>query len=366
MRDLFSRAGARQRLLIPLLMVACLVTGAAAAQTLSLRGTQFYQDGKPWLPKGIDVEAFNRPLGTYESASMQQMARQGRDSWGNAELQAIKTVFGAEMIRLSISQPGLDPQSPIYTAVYHDEILAAIKQARAAGFIVIASMDAQAENGMPNLPCMPDASTLRAWKTLSPALANDPGVMLELFNEPCRANWDQGRKEWAGEMQTLITALRSLGAKNILLADGLGFAQSTNDLFPLLHDPLPDRLALAVHPYLDGLRKGPPTPPLSYFETHFGKDSGRYPLLATEWNATETNGCVDERTPAIALQLVRYLQSRHIGLIGWAIDSKYGKLVKDHLHDEPTDYRGFHGCATKGGAAGPSGAGSLIARFPNN
>ena len=227
-------------------------------------------------------------------------------------------------------------------------------------------MDSQGENGLPNLACMPNDSTVRAWKTIAPSLIKDSGVMFELFNEPCRANWDQGRKEWAKGIQLLIDTVRAMGAKNILLVDGLGFAQSTNDLFSLLHDATPNRLALAVHPYFDGLAKQPAVEPETYFTAHFGKDADRYPMIATEWNATETNGCVDQRTPVIALALVRYLQAHRIGLIGWGVDSKYGKLVKDHEHYTPTDYQDFRGCLDKTKATGPSGAGTLLANFPNN
>ena len=338
---------------------------ALAAQDVTIKGKDFYLDGQHWLPKGIDVEAYNRPLGDYESATLQNSAKQLRAYWGPAELQAIKTVFHAQLIRLTISQPGLDPQSPIFTPAYRDEIIAAIKLARSEGFAVIVNMDAQGENGIPKLPCMPGDSTLRAWKNLAPAIFNDNGILFELFNEPCRANWDQARKEWAGEMQTLIDALRSTGAKNILLADGLGFAQSTNDLFPLLHDTLPNRLALAVHPYFDGLAKEPSTPPETYFQAHFGKDAERYPTLATEWNAVDTNGCSNEHMPEVALALVRYLQRLHIGLVGWAIDSEHGKLVKDHTTFTPTDYRDFHGCSGSKGTSS-SGAGRLLVNFPNN
>jgi endoglucanase len=78
-----------------------------------------------------------------------------------------------------------------------------------------------------------------------------------------------------------------MGAKNILLVDGLGYSQSTNDLLPLLHEPLPNRLALAVHPFFDALREEPSTPPETYFQMRFGRDASRYPIIATEWNATE-------------------------------------------------------------------------------
>jgi hypothetical protein len=343
---------------------------AVSAQNVTIKGKDFYLDGKPWLPKGIKVEAFNRPIGNYESSALQGLAKQARGYWGPSELEAIRTVFGGKILRFAVSQPGLDPQSPIYSPSYRDELLSVFRQARAAGFVVIPSMDAQAENGIPNLPCMPSDSTARAWKTLAPSLINDPGVMFELFDEPCRANWDQGRKEWAAEMQTLIDIFRGMGANNILFVDGLGYGQSTNGLFPLLHDSIPNRLAMAVHPYFDGLKNEPSTPPETYFEEHFGRDAVRYPILATEWNATETNGCADDRTPEIALALVRYLQHLHIGLIGWAIDSDHGKLVKDHVHFEPTDYTNWHGCphTPKGQPTPPvfSGGGKLLANFPNN
>ena len=110
-------------------------------------------------------------------------------------------------------------------------------------------MDAQAENGLPNLPCMPYDSTIRAWKAIEQSLKHDKGIMLEIFNEPCRADSPDGRKTWSQGMQSLIDSLRSDGAENILLLDGLGFAQHTDGLFPLVHDRLPNRLAMVVHPY---------------------------------------------------------------------------------------------------------------------
>lgn len=354
-----------------LCMAAAVLIAIAAtgfAQDITIRGRSFYRDGKPWLPKGVTVEGFNRPAFIPSAPKWMNDPSnlQGRNWWGSAEVQAVKTAFGATIVRFNVSQPALDPQAPIYDPNYRDELLRTFTQARKAGLVVIVSMDSQGENGLADLPCMPDDSTVRAWKTLAPALLDDSGVMFEPFNEPCRANWVQGREEWAKDMQLLIDALRSMGSKNILLVDGLGFGQWTNELFPLVHDALPNRLGLAVHPYFDGLAKEPATQPEAYFNAHFGKDADRYPIIATEWNATETNGCVDERTPAIALALVRYLQAKRIGLIGWGIDSKYGKLVKDHDHYSPTDYADFHGCMDKHKTTGPSGGGQLIANFPHN
>lgn len=341
---------------------------AMAAQDVTIKGKDFYLDGQPWLPKGVTVEGFNRPANIPSAPKWMNQPKnlQVRQWWASTEIQAVKTVFGATVVRFNISQPALDPQSQIYDPKYEDELLTTFAQARKAGLVVVVSMDAQAENGLPNLPCMPNDSTVRAWKRLAPSLPKDGGIMLELFNEPCRANWVEGRKEWAKEMQQLIDTLREMGAKNVLLVDGLGYAQWTNDLFPLLHDAIPNRLALALHPYFDSLAKQPDLEPETFFKAHFGQDIDRYPQVATEWNVTDGNGCIGEKTPTVALALVRYLQAHHIGLIGWGIDSDYGKLVKDHDHYIPTDYADFHGCLDKSKGPGLSGAGKLLANFPDN
>ena len=331
----------------------------ALAQAITIQGKTFYKDGKPWLPKGIQVEGLNEPVGADESAAGQANVRQRRASWGPVELDAIKTVFRADVIRFQVSQPGLDPQSPIYSPAYASELLDAFKLARSHGFVVIVSIDAQSENGILNLPGMPNDSTVRAWRTLVPRLAKDSGILLELFNEPALPSNAQSQKQWAQSTQAVIDAVRHEGASNILLVDGLWYARSTNGLFPLVRDTIPNRLALAVHPYLArGIFVTE-----KQWNDQFGSSAKKYPMIATEWNATPTNGCIGPDTPSVALSLMRYLESLHIGLIGWAIDSNFGKMVKDHTKFEPTDYSAFTDCSK---TPSDSGGGKLLANHPNN
>jgi endoglucanase len=338
----------------------CLFSATAAwaqSQSVTIRGTQFYKDGQPWLPKGIKIEAFNEPAGLR---AKNKIATEARSNWGDQEIGAIKSVFGADIARFAVSQPGLDPKSPIYDPAYREELLAAFKQARAAGLVVIPSMDAQAENGIEGLPCMPNDgnTTVRAWKELAPSLINDPGVMLELFDEPCGSTKPEERAKWVTGTQEIVNALRELGAKNILLVDGLHYARTTSGLTGSIHDPLPNRMAWAVHPYLS---KGWFVTE-DQWETNFGGEAAHFPTIASEWNATPTNGCVDETTPALSLRLMRYLQKKHIGLIGWAIDSHSGKLVKDHVSYQPTNYEKFSHCND----GTDSGGGELLAKFPHD
>ena len=157
--------------------------------------------------------------------------------------------------------------------------------------MVIASANAQAPSGVLGLPCMPNDSTLRAWQTIAPSLGQNPGVMLELFNEPCKGSKAESQKEWAMEMQPLIDAVRSTGAKNILLLDGLFYARQTKGLFPLVHDSLPGRMALAVHPYLNKATFLTE----KQWQDSFGSDAA---LISDDRDGMERGGRLRGREPA--------------------------------------------------------------------
>jgi endoglucanase len=339
--------------------LACdLSPAVAAAQSISLQGKTFYKDGRPWIAKGVHVGAFSRPMVIPSAPKwMNDSAAEARKLWGDGELNAIRNKLHADTLRFDVSQPALDPRSAIYDPHYLDEVLATVRAARSAGFLVIAVMNAQAPSGLPNLPCMPNDSTIRAWETLAPGLAHDKGVLLELFNEPCKPKSAQG--DWARGMQPVIDTIRRTGSTNILLLDGLLFARVTSGLFALVHDKMPNGLALAIHPYLV---KG-------WFVTEkqwrsaFGDDAETYPMIVTEWNALATGGsCVGSDTPAVALSLIRYLESLRLGIVGWGIDSKVGLLVKDHSTFELSDYSSFRDCND----GSLSGGGRLLANYPND
>jgi hypothetical protein len=133
---------------------------APAGPNITIQGKAFYKDGKPWLAKGIDVNAFAKPPKYFSS---DKSAQTQRGYWGATELKSIKEKFGADTIRFHISQAGLDPQSSLYDPVYVSQILEPFELARQSGFAIILVMDAQ-QDGMPDLKCMPSASTERAWK----------------------------------------------------------------------------------------------------------------------------------------------------------------------------------------------------------
>jgi endoglucanase len=343
-------------------LVCGLAPAIAGGQNVTIRGRDFFLEGKLWLPKGVKVEVFNRPVNLSESKDTPAWLikhPENRSWWNTAELQATRTVFGASVLRFAVSQPGLDPKSPIYDPTYKAEVVKVTYEARAGGFVAILSMDDQDENGMIHQPCMPGDGAVRAWKNLAPEFTHEGGVMFEVFDEPCKMDTPEAHTEWAADMQPLIDAIRGAGAANILLIDGLGWARFTDGLFPLVHDPLKDRMALAIHPYLVN---SPTYANEAQWQAKFGADAQKYPMIASEWNATPKAGCAGKETPERAASLLRYLAARRIGLIGWAIDTGWPTLVKSHENFEPTDFSGFADC--KDGSN--SGGGKLLAAYPDH
>ncbi|MHB8812756.1 MAG: cellulase family glycosylhydrolase [Steroidobacteraceae bacterium] len=347
-----------------LLLTLLVARPCPAAQDVTIRGKAFYLDGTPWLPKGGNIVAFVRPAYIPSAPKwMNDSNHEGRAWWGDAELRAVKEVLGGSVLRFQVSQAALDPGSPIYDPAYLTELRGAVRQARAASFVVILSMNWGDSGGLQHMPDMPSAGTRRAWRALAPPFIHDGGVMFELFNEP-RLDWGKpgSHQVWAEGMQRLVDEVRSLGSSNILLLDGLGLGQWTNDLLPLVHDRTPDRMAMAVHPYLDAMRGEARLDPQDFWRKRFSLSAAQVPMIATEWNATPKGGCAGPRTPELSLALMRLLASLHVGVLGWAIDSPNAKLLKNHTDFQPTDFASFRDCNDGSDAAG----GQLLAQFPNN
>ena len=324
------------------------------AQEVAVKGAQFFKNGSAWLPKGVVVEAFRLPEALLKG---DKGASQSRGWWGHAESEAISKSFGADTIVFVVGQRGLDPKSTDYDVKYREEIGRVVKETRVAGYVVIVAMDAGAPVGAPRSECMPGEATARAWKELAPEIAADAGVLAEVFSAPCKGVNPTDLSEWASGMQASIDVLRAAGSKSVVLVDGVRSGRATNGLLAKLHDPQ-NRLAMAVRPYMAA----------NWFEAtgqwqrDFGDEALRSPTLATAWNATASDGCVDARTPDLALSMTRFLVSKRIGLVGFAIDSVSNPLVKDHIGFKPTDYSAFKNC----GDGSMSGAGALLAKFPRD
>ncbi len=114
---------------------------------------------------------------------------------------------------------------------------------------------------------LPDTNSITFWKDIAPIYKDNAAVLFDLYNEPAHIDWDQWFKggpmtETDEEtkskltydsvgMQALVDAIRSTGAKNVIIAGGIDWAYEVEGI--LLGRRLSDRdgdgIIYAVHPY---------------------------------------------------------------------------------------------------------------------
>jgi hypothetical protein len=300
------------------LLTAAPGKAAPGATGITVSGTHFYLDGHLFVPRGLSMVGLLKPPWCFYGRG-----REARLHYGEAEFAAARQ-WGANTLRLQVSQRGLaDPSiEPAQRQAYLNRVTDGVALARAAGFVVIVSLQDQW------LSCgrghkLPTNNTLEAWRILIPALAEDRSIMFELFNEPqndsSAAGWHQW--QWGGSKplgnlgtrsvghQILVNAIRKMGARNVLIVDGGNYA-GTLDGVPMLTDPL-RRLAYGIHPFYYTLGK-------SDWDRRFGDLSTRTRVIADEWNFKRRDcGTLKQR---MAPSLIQYLKSRHIGLFAHGFD----------------------------------------------
>jgi hypothetical protein len=223
------------------MFTALLLAGAMLAQSQTVKAAPLpalkvsgitltnVQDQKVWL-RGIDV------------CSMEWTAA------GDHVLQSINVAtngWHANIIRLPLSQDRwfgkTDDSSGSQEDAYHTLVDQAVAEAALdRAYIILdlhwSDMGVWGQNiGQHSLP---DENSLAFWKAVAARYANRPNVVFDLYNEPIKAPWDVWRnggtltetfqgKDYtytAVGLQQLLDAIRAVGAKNVVLAGGLGYS----------------------------------------------------------------------------------------------------------------------------------------------
>jgi endoglucanase len=322
--------------------IASSPASASAAGGVTVQGSHLVRDGAVWLPRGVQIVGLVAPQGSLTGRYVA-----ANQHFSSAELQAAQTEH-ADLIRFQVSQYGLDPEDPLYSKSYVQQVRNAVEDARNLGLTVIVSLQAEDPAGRARVCPEPDAGAERAWQQLVPMFAGDPGVMFELFNEPSLlaspTNWQLwqygglvtltggGTCDAVG-MQTLIDDIRTAGASNVIIVPGLA-GEGTLAGMPTLTDPASPsspQLAYGVHyPSLSGGS--------TVWDRKFGEASSSVPVLVTEWYANSFHLCTSNE-PARAAWLLAYLASKQIGVVGYAFDVP-GTIVSGWSY-APTTYAHF-------------------------
>ena len=256
---------------------------------------------------------------------------------------------GIDSVRIQVSQPGLDPQSEIFDTTFRDRVIGAVHAARAAGLVALVSVQDEEQSGEQHgVAHLPNPSTGRVWTSLAPVFAHDPGVLYELLNEPNLPPNPTSWHLWADAMDEMIQIVRGAGARNVVVADGLLFAERLIGA-PNLHDPLA-QVAYALHPYAHHAQDQYP----AVWDNKFGNFAAGHAVIVTEW-ATVPNFYCDLRTPAATETFLRYLDRHNVGLMAYAWDfsgPKFGSM----FHGFPPQLTAFEGLQCGDPGFGPGKA----------
>jgi Cellulase (glycosyl hydrolase family 5) len=328
---------------------------AVSSSGISVQGNQLYADGSPFVARGVQIVGLVAPpsylWGKYIAAG---------EHFGLAELQAA-VADHANLVRFQVSEYGLDPSNPEYSPTYVTEIENAVELARSLGLNVIVSLQSESAAGLAasaNRCPLPDAGALTDWNELAAAFGGDSGVMFELYNEPAPganatawSQWLNGGTITYGDqpgdsctaigMQQLIDQIRADGAGNVIIVPALGGETNLAGV-PALTDPAnPSDPQLAYGIHYPNLPIG-----ISAWDKAFGNFSAKAPVIVTEWDGAATSPGCTSGTPAQSTELLAYLASKRIGLVGFAFDLP-GTIVQDYNYT-PTSYAGF-ACGAQGG-----------------
>jgi len=331
---------------------------AAAPAAITVDGNQLLRNGVPWVPQGVQIVGLVAPDPALSGKYIAAHAH-----FGAAELEAA-IADHADVVRFQVSEFGLDPQGPLYSPSYVQEVISGVQTARSLGLAVIISLQAEAPAGEPVRCPLPDGGAARAWSELAGTFAGDSGVMFELYNEPAIAPtatdwalWRDGGEVMfpngscsAVGMQSLVNEIRAVAPSNVIIIPGLAGEQTLSGMPPITDpaDPGDPQLAYGIH--YPNLTTG-----VTAWERAFGRVSAHLPVILTEWDANATTNCL-ANAPAAAQLLLDYLSTRRIGIVGFAFDLP-GTIVADWSYT-PTTYTDF-ACGDPAGGPGQA----LFARY---
>jgi len=256
----------------------------SSASGVRVDGNRFVSDGKTWYPRGLNIVRFvaHADVAVDEGGSVAESL----DRWNRQECVVMKE-FGANVLRIQVGQPTIDPASQLYDAGYFAMINQRVREALDSGFVVSLSLQWEKPESAPR-QSRPDVNSQQIWQKFATAWGDDTRVIFELYNEPKGEPTAENWKVWlrggpyaenpSGQsvgIQTLIDTVRDAGAKNVLLLPGLKLQKSLERL-PVdeVVDPL-NNFGFAFH--TPNLTRGVET-----LEERIGYLADDYPLWATE------------------------------------------------------------------------------------
>lgn len=312
---------------------------------MSVSGTHILENGQVFVPRGISLDTLQYPnrlyLATGYSSPLAEI---------EAQMQSAKTYWNANTVRIQFEQDVLVSSSGTVNTSYKTMIGEAVSYAQSLGLVPVLSLqtepsyDASGASTSLNEP-MPTWRSAEAWKALSGVV--NPGVMLDVFNEPRGTNVTAA--QYKSAMNAQIYYIRKDGYQNVLwvqamLGRQLHYFYSTG--------AFSDSQVVYAYHHLPG------NP--SDWDYDVGDWAADHAVIDGEWtNRTmgveNANQCWTNAPTAVP-QYLGYLKSHNIGLLAWTLGEDSGG---DTFMNEPgggfdsaDGYNSSYSCTQKEGTEG--------------
>ncbi len=264
--------------------------------------------GKTMLLHGVD-----RP--SLEWSCNGQSVTGGPGPIPASDFTTMKNSWNANAVRIALDQDFWLPGAARYCSSYQSNVATAVKDARAAGLIVILDLHWSDQGNLadanPGQQCMADKNSATFWQQVASQYKTDPNVWFELYNEPENIPWSVWQNGGsvcgfnAVGMQQLYNSVRSTGAQNIVLAGGIQWSSVLNGV-PKLSG---NNIAYAIHIYRMTAGSSWSTGGWDY---QFGTTSAQVPVVSTEFGDQVCDGQPFDQ------QLLSYFHAHNVGYTGWA------------------------------------------------
>ncbi|MGB7583099.1 MAG: glycoside hydrolase family 5 protein [Sedimentisphaerales bacterium] len=265
------------KLVVSILLTAAVLAGCSTPPEKSQSGMQVKSTSPPLALK---VKG-NQVLNSKEQPVLLRGVNTASLEWSSdGEGHILETVrvaiddWNCNIIRLPLTQDrwfGKAPEQKDEGKAYRALVKKVVDLCSSKGCYIILDLhwsDVNEWGQNINQHSMPDRNSIIFWKDFASVYANNPAVIFDLYNEPHDVTWDVWLK--GGEindrpngpdlpvkeyeavgMQEMLDAVRSTGAKNVVIAGGLAFAYDFDGILEgrQLKDPTGNGVIYANHAY---------------------------------------------------------------------------------------------------------------------
>jgi endoglucanase len=211
-----------------------------------------------------------------------------------------------------------------------------VKQANQAGLYVILNLHDDDQAGSPygSGADAPKPESIAFWKKFAAHYKSYPKVIFDAYNEPHYLDgkqWLNGGGKQKGStgkstqivgMQALVNAIRSTGAKQIIVIGGLRYPIAYAKKYNVAYHIKDANIVYTKHPYHQ-VSEGTPTT----WNEAWGYFKGKYPLYAGEWALlpntkipVQCKGATMQNANQKVNNFLQYMDQNHISWTAWQFD----------------------------------------------